>query len=76
MYWTSCFSKEVTEQNLWNFELGSQECMNVPIGIIIGFQQRDRQDTQNLNIDIFCILPVISVKCITGTENTLILVCC
>ena len=35
----SVFMKEVNNQNLWNFELGSQENMNVPIWIIIGFQQ-------------------------------------
>ena len=41
--------------------------MNVPIWIIIGFQQRDRKDSQKLNNDSFCILPVTSVKCIIGT---------
>ena len=46
--------KEVQNQNLWNFDLGSQESMNVPIWIIIGFQQRDRQDYQKLNHDTFC----------------------
>ena len=35
----SVFMKEVKDQNLWNFELGSQEFMNVPIWIMIGFQQ-------------------------------------
>ena len=38
----SVFMKEVNNQNVWNFELGSHENMNVPIWIIIGFQQRDR----------------------------------
>ena len=33
--------KEVKIQNVWNFELGSPESMNVTIWIIIGFQQRD-----------------------------------
>ena len=65
----SVFMKEVNNQNLWNFELGSHENMNVPIWIIIGFQQRDRQDTQNLNIDAFCSLPVVSAQCIIGTEK-------
>ena len=36
----SHFMKDVKNQNLWNFELGSQENMNVPIWIIIGFQQK------------------------------------
>ena len=43
--------------------------MNVPIWIIIGFRQRDRQDSQNLNNDTFCRLPVVSVECIIGTEK-------
>ena len=34
----SVFMKEVRNQNLGNFELGSQENLNVPIWIIIGFQ--------------------------------------
>ena len=63
------FMKEVNNQNLWNFELGSQESMNVPIWIINGFQQRDRQDFQNLNNYSFCKLPVVSAQCIIGTEK-------
>ena len=39
----SVFMKEVNTQNLWNFELGTQESINVPIWIIIVFQQSDRQ---------------------------------
>ena len=61
--------KEVIIQNLWNFELGSQEGINVPIWIIIGFQQQDRQDSQYLNNDTFCRLPVVSAQCIIGTEK-------
>ena len=65
----SVFMKEVNNQNVWNFELGSHENMNMPIWIIIGFQQRDRQDSQNLNNDTFCRLPVVSAQCIIGTEK-------
>ena len=50
----SVFMKESSNQNLWNFELGSQKSMNVPIWIIVGFQQEDRQDSQNPNNDTFC----------------------
>ena len=67
----SVFMREVNNQNLWNFELGSHEIMNVPIWIIIGFQQRDRQDSQNLNNDTSCRLPVVSAQCIIGTEKYL-----
>ena len=65
----SVFMKEVNNQNVWNFELGSHENMNVPIWVIIGFQQRDRQDSQNLNNDTFFRLPVVSAQCIIGTEK-------
>ena len=65
----SVFMKEVNNQNVWNFELGSNENMNTPIWIIIGFQQRDRQNSQNLNNDTFCRLPVVSAQCIIGTEK-------
>ena len=65
----SVFMKQVNNQNVWNFELGSQENVNVPIWIIIGFQQQDRQDSQNLNNDTFCRLPVVSAQCIIGTEK-------
>ena len=56
----SVFMKEVNNQNVWNFELGSQKNMNVSVLIIIGFQQQDRQDSQNLNNDTFYRLPVAS----------------
>ena len=65
----SVFTKEVKNQNLSNLELGSHENMNVPIWIIIGFQQRDRQDSQNLNNCTFCRLPVVSAQCSIGTEK-------
>ena len=65
----SVFMKQVNNQNLWNFEFGSQENMNVPVWIIIGFQQQDRQDSQDLNIDTFCRLPVVSAQCVIGTEK-------
>ena len=70
----SVFMKEVNNQNLWNFELGSQESMNVSIWIIIGFQQRDRQDSQNLNDDTFYRSPVVSAQCVIGTKRILVLV--
>ena len=47
----SVFLKEIKNQNLWNCQLGSQKSMKVPIWIFVGFQQRDRQDSQILNYD-------------------------
>ena len=49
--------------------MGSQESMNVSVWKILGFQQRDRQDSQNLNNDTFCRLAVVSTQCIIATEK-------
>ena len=65
----SVFTKETNIQNLWIFEIGNQESMNVPIWIIVGFQQQDRQDSQKLNNDTFYRLPLTSAQCIFGTEK-------
>ena len=63
--------KEVNTQNLWSFELGTHENMNVPRWIFVGFQQRDRQYSQNLANDTFCRLPITSAQCIISTEKHL-----
>ena len=65
----SVFMKEVNTQNFWTFELGTQEGINVPIWIIVGFQQSDRQHDQNLNNDTFYRPPVTSAQCFIGTEK-------
>ena len=49
--------------------MGTQEGINDPIWIIVGLQQRDRQDSQNLNNDTFYRPPVTSAQCIIGTEK-------
>ena len=60
---------EVIKQNLWIFELGSKKTLMFLLRIILGFQQRDRQNSRNLKNDTFCRLPVTSVQCIFGTKN-------
>ena len=65
----SVFMKELNTQNFWTFELGTQEGINIPIWIFIGFQQNDRQHDQNLNNDTFVRLPVISAQVVIGTER-------
>ena len=65
----SVFMKEVNTQNLWTFELGTQEGINVPIWIVLGFQQRERQDSQKLNNDTFYRPIVTSAQCIFGTKK-------
>ena len=54
------FTKDVKIQKLWNPELGSQEENNVGIFIISGFQQRVRQNSENINNDKFFRLLVTS----------------
>ena len=61
--------KEVNIRNLWTFELGTQEGINVPIWIFVAFQQNDRQNDQNLNNDNFYRPLVTSAQCIIGTEK-------
>ena len=68
--------KEMNTQNFWTFELGTQEGVNVSIWNIVGFQQRDRQDSQNFNNDTFYKPPSTSAQCFIGTEKTLIVVFC
>ena len=63
------FMKEVNTRNFWSLEMGTQEGMSVPIWVIVGFQQRDRQSSQKLNNDTFFGLPVTSAKCIIGTRK-------
>ena len=65
----SVFMKVVNTQILWTFELGTPEGMNVPIWITVGFQKRERQDSQNLNNDTFYRPPVTSARCVIGTEK-------
>ena len=61
--------KEVNTQNLWSFDLGTQEGINVLIWIIVAFQQSDPQRDQTIKSDIFYRPPVISAHCIIGTEK-------
>ena len=65
----SVFMKEVNTQNLWTFELGAQEGINVPIWIFVAFQQNDRQNDQNLNNDTFYRPLVTSTQCNIGTKK-------
>ena len=65
----SVFMKEVNTQNSWTFELGTQEGINVPTWINVGFKRSDRQHDQNLNNDTFYRLPVTSAQCIIVTEK-------
>ena len=65
----SVFMKEVSTQNFWSFELGTQEGINIPTWVFVNFQPNDRQHDQNLNNDTFIRLPVISAQVVIGTER-------
>ena len=69
---SSNFMKEVNTTNFWTSELGTQEGINLPIWTIVCFQQRDRQDPQNLNNNTFYRPPVTPARCIIGTKKLLI----
>ena len=61
--------KELNTQNVWTFELGTQEGIHIHIWYLVGFQQRDRQDLQSLNNDTFYRLSITSAECLIGTEK-------
>ena len=65
----SAFMKEVITQNLWTFELGTQEKINAPFFTFLSFQQRNRQNFQNLNNETSYRPPVTSAQCLIGTEK-------
>ena len=65
----SIFMKEVITQNLWTFELGTQEVTNVPIWVFVIFKQSDREHDQNLNNDTFYKIPVTSAQCFIETDK-------
>ena len=67
----SVFLKELNIQISWTFELGTKEGLNIPIWINVGFQQQDRQDSQNLNNDTLYRPPVTSGQCIFSLEKSL-----
>ena len=49
--------------------MGTQEGINVPIEIIVGFEQRKRQDSQKINNATFYRPPTTSAQCIIGTKK-------
>ena len=63
------FMKEVNTHKFWTFDLGTQEGINVPIWIIVGFQQKEREGSQKLNKNTFYRPPIGSAQCIIGTEK-------
>ena len=65
----SVFMPEVKNQKRWQFHIGVEKGINIPIFIINSFQQQGRENSQNLKNDTLCRLPVTSAQCIIGTEK-------
>ena len=59
--------KVSNKQNQWIFYLGSWKGNFVLFSIFVGTQQKDRQNSTNLNNDCFCRLSVTSAQCIIVT---------
>ena len=49
--------------------MGTQEEVNVPIWLIVCFQQSERQVSQSLNNDTFYRPAVTNAQCFIGTEK-------
>ena len=61
--------KEVNTQKLSTFELGTQEGINFPIWILVGFRRRERQVSQNFSNDNFHRPLVTSGQSNIGTDK-------
>ena len=61
--------KDVNTHNFWTFELRSQEGANILTRNIVGFIQKDRQQSQILNNGSFYKPRVTNNQCIIGTDN-------
>ena len=63
------FMKKANSRNLWTFELITKKRKNIPTWVFVGFQQKDRQGSQNVDNDTLYRPPVTSTQCIIGTET-------
>ena len=63
-----CFCKSKGTKK-WFFELGVGIGVNVPIYVIIGFQQRDLLNSRLQRNDAFFTLPIKNAQINIGTEK-------
>ena len=61
--------KDVTTENNWTFELGSGDCIDIPIYVLVGFMLRDQFYQQHQNIDTFYRPSVVNAQRIIGSEK-------
>ena len=63
------FMNDVHVQNLWILERGNQKGVNVRFWTIVGFHQRDSQNSENINSDTFGRVSATSAECRIGAEK-------
>ena len=70
LYYTerSVFRKDVNTNNNWTFELGNSGSES-PTFIIVGFQARNKIDSQTHDNSVFDRLPISSAVCKIGSEK-------
>ena len=61
--------KDVTTENIWSFELGVEDGIDVTIYVIAGFVQRDQFIQQHQKNDTFYRPSVVNAQCIIGGEK-------
>ena len=63
------FRKDVNTNNNWTFELGNSNNESCPIFVIVGFQARNKIDSQIHNNATFDKLPISNAVCKIGSEK-------
>ena len=65
----SLYTKDVTAENNWTFELGVKSGIDVPIYLKIGFMQKDQFNQQHQNVDTLNRPNVVNAQCKIGSES-------
>ena len=63
------FRKDVNTNNNWKFELGNSNNESCPIFVFVGFQARNKIDSQIHNNATFDQLPISNAVCKIGSEK-------
>ena len=63
------FRKDVNTNNIWTFELGNSNNESCPIFVTVGFQARNKIDSQTHDNATFDRLPISSGVCKIGSEK-------
>ena len=65
----SSYMKDVTTENIWTFELGVGDGIDILIYVIVGFMQRGQFNQQHRNNDTFYRPGVVNAQRINGSEK-------